>query len=150
MPMNWERKDEEGQRAAPPHRWARLLLGFVAVALLTMAAIGSSNLRAWAAQTAQAAAQVQPAKSEPEAAPGPEEVPAQAAQPRATTPNAGQSAAGAPQSGGSQAAADCASLLKLATDLKAEVDKTTKEELSVSVVRKADEIEQLARKVRKK
>ena len=54
------------------------------------------------------------------------------------------------ENGGSQVAVDCASLVKLATDLKAEVDKTTKEELSVNVVRKADEIEQLARKARKK
>ena len=42
----------------------------------------------------------------------------------------------------------CASLFMLANMLKADVDKTTKDELSVSVVRKAGEIEQLARKVR--
>jgi len=42
----------------------------------------------------------------------------------------------------------CSDLLKLATDLKAEVDKTTKDTLSVTVVRKANEIEQLAHKVR--
>jgi hypothetical protein len=36
----------------------------------------------------------------------------------------------------------------MASDLKAEVNKTTKDELSVSVVRKAGEIEQLAHKVR--
>jgi hypothetical protein len=45
-------------------------------------------------------------------------------------------------------AADTALLLKLAGDLKAEVDKTTKDTLSVTVVRKADAIEQLAHKVR--
>ena len=43
---------------------------------------------------------------------------------------------------------ECADLLKMALDLKAEVDKTTKDTLSVTVVRKASEIEQLARKVR--
>jgi hypothetical protein len=41
-----------------------------------------------------------------------------------------------------------ANLLKLANVLKAEVDKTTADELSVSVVRKAGEIEQLAHKMR--
>lgn len=43
---------------------------------------------------------------------------------------------------------ECASLLAMADSLKMEVDKTTKDELSVAVVRKAGEIEQLARKVR--
>jgi hypothetical protein len=43
---------------------------------------------------------------------------------------------------------ECANLLMLANMLKAEVEKTTKDELSVPVVRKAGEIEQLARKVR--
>ena len=47
-----------------------------------------------------------------------------------------------------EVAAQCANLLKMATDLKTEVDKTTKDELSVAVVRKAGEIEQFARKVR--
>ena len=39
-------------------------------------------------------------------------------------------------------------LLQMATDLKAEVDKSNKDQLSVSVVRKANALEQLARKVR--
>ena len=47
-----------------------------------------------------------------------------------------------------EVAAECASLLKLATDLKAQVDKTSKDELSVTVVRKAAELEQMAHKVR--
>lgn len=45
-------------------------------------------------------------------------------------------------------ALQCADLLKLATNLKASVAKSTKDELSVSVVRAADQIEQLARKMR--
>jgi len=45
---------------------------------------------------------------------------------------------------------ESARLLKLATDLKAEVDKTTKYTLSLNVIRKADEIERMARDVRKK
>ena len=47
-----------------------------------------------------------------------------------------------------QIASECADLLKMATDLKSEVDKTNRDTLSVTVVRKASAIEQLAHKVR--
>ena len=49
-----------------------------------------------------------------------------------------------------QIAEDSAKLLKLATELKAEVDKTTKDTLSLTVIRKADEIEKLAHGVKEK
>jgi hypothetical protein len=45
-------------------------------------------------------------------------------------------------------ASECAVLLTMATDLKSAVDKTTKDTLSITVVRKAGAIEQLAHKVR--
>jgi hypothetical protein len=45
---------------------------------------------------------------------------------------------------------ESARLLTLAMALKAEVDKTNKDTLSLSVIRKADEIEKLARSVRDK
>jgi hypothetical protein len=45
-------------------------------------------------------------------------------------------------------AAQCADLLKMATTLKTEVAKTTKDQLSVVVIRKADQIEKLAHKMR--
>lgn len=45
---------------------------------------------------------------------------------------------------------DSARLLKLANDLKAEVNKTSKDTLSLGVIRKADEIERLAHEVREK
>ena len=45
---------------------------------------------------------------------------------------------------------DSAKLLKLATDLKAEVDKTSKDTLSLGVIRKAEEIEKLAHSVKEK
>ncbi len=45
---------------------------------------------------------------------------------------------------------DSAHLLKLANELKAEVDKTDKDTLSISVIRKADEIERLAHIVKEK
>jgi hypothetical protein len=45
---------------------------------------------------------------------------------------------------------DGANLLKLASTLKAEVDKTTADTLSLTVIRRADEIEKLAHKMRTK
>lgn len=45
-------------------------------------------------------------------------------------------------------AADTAKLLQLANELKSEMDKSSKDMLSLSVVRKAAEIEKLAHKVR--
>jgi hypothetical protein len=47
-----------------------------------------------------------------------------------------------------QLVADTTRLLILATDLKTEVDKTNKDVLSVDVIKKADEIEKLARSVK--
>ncbi|MGA9672064.1 MAG: hypothetical protein WBQ94_22825 [Terracidiphilus sp.] len=49
-----------------------------------------------------------------------------------------------------QFADDTAKLLKLATDLKLEVDKTSKDTLSLNVIRKADEIEKLAHDVKER
>ena len=45
-------------------------------------------------------------------------------------------------------AADTDKLLELATDLKKQVDKTNKDILSVDVVKKAEEIEKLARSMK--
>ena len=45
---------------------------------------------------------------------------------------------------------DTAKLLQLSQELKAEVDKSTKNTLSVSVVKKAEEIEKLAKSVKQK
>ncbi len=45
---------------------------------------------------------------------------------------------------------ESAKLLKLAKDLKSEVDKTGRDTLSLGVIRKADEIEKLARDVKEK
>ncbi len=49
-----------------------------------------------------------------------------------------------------QIAEDSALLLKLATELKTEVDKTNKDTLSLNVIRKADAIERLAHLVKEK
>ena len=59
-----------------------------------------------------------------------------------------QAGATASGSGTPEVTKQCAELLKLATDLKAAVDKTSASTLSVTVVRKAGEIEQLAHQVR--
>lgn len=45
---------------------------------------------------------------------------------------------------------DTAKLLDLAQQLKAEVDKSSKEQMSVSVIKKAEEIEKLAKSVKEK
>jgi hypothetical protein len=45
---------------------------------------------------------------------------------------------------------DTSKLLELATQLKAEVDKTSKDTLSINVIRKAESIEKLARGVKEK
>jgi hypothetical protein len=47
-----------------------------------------------------------------------------------------------------QLADDTARLLQLANELKAEMDKSTKDTLSLTVVKKAEEVEKLAHKVR--
>jgi hypothetical protein len=85
------------------------------------------------------------AQSPPAAGP----VPAVHAQPAVPAPPASQPAAAeAGDQSRQQIDSECASLLKLATALKTDVDKTTKDELSVPVVLKAGQIEQLAHKVR--
>jgi hypothetical protein len=50
----------------------------------------------------------------------------------------------------SQIAAESTQLLAMAVDLKAAVDKTNKDTLSLNVIRKADAIEKLAKTVREK
>ena len=47
-----------------------------------------------------------------------------------------------------QLADDTAKLLALANELKAELDKSTKDTLSLSVIKKAEQVEKLAHKVR--
>jgi hypothetical protein len=78
------------------------------------------------------------------AAPATNSSPSPAAQ--SATQQAGATANPDPST--TDAAKQCAQLLALAADLKAEVDKTSAGTLSVAVVRKANQIEQLAHKVR--
>lgn len=78
---------------------------------------------------------------------------AKAAAPAANPASAPQSAAQqagvtANGTGAPRVAQQCADLLKLATDLKTAVDQSSASTLSVTVVRKAGAIEQLAHQVR--
>ena len=85
-------------------------------------------------------AQSAPVPEKTASTPGP--APATAQQP---TPPAGSIPDGARKQ---EITSACADLLKMATDLKREVDKSNANTLSVTVVRKAGAIEQLAHKVR--
>lgn len=66
----------------------------------------------------------------------------------AAEPSPQQPGAAAAQANATGVAQQCTELLRLATDLKSAVDKSSASTLSVTVVRKASEIEQLAHKVR--
>jgi len=84
------------------------------------------------------------ATSKPKPAPKPE-----AQQPESATAVRPKAAPLVPLDDSQKAVADAsANLLELANSLKREVDKTSADTLSVAVVRKAAEIEQLARKMR--
>jgi type VI protein secretion system component VasF len=61
---------------------------------------------------------------------------------------AGDAAKGQAGDSKQQVADDAARLLQLATELKAEVDKTNKDTLSLKVIRKAETIEKLAKGVK--
>ncbi len=76
----------------------------------------------------------------------------QAAKPevKAAAAGAGQADAGLANVGQSEILDETANLLKLANTLKAEVDKTTQDTLSLAVIREAGEIEKLAHKMRTK
>jgi hypothetical protein len=104
------------------------------VAILTVV----SSVAAVSQQQDQAAA-AQPATAQPATAPT-------AASP-ADSPDTQKSLK--PQSPQEkQLAEDTARLLTLANELKAEMDKSTKDTLSLSVIKKAEEVEKLAHKVR--
>ena len=132
--------------AAPSHRFRPILRWLSASGLsafLLFALAQSPAIRS--------RAQSAPAQQQDAATPAPQPASSPATPPAAATPTEPRP----PYPGMTpeekrkqEVAAECADLLKLATDLKAQVDKTGKDELSVTVVRKASELEQMARKVR--
>jgi hypothetical protein len=114
--------------------------------LIGLAAAGAGLRHAHAQAAARPVESSQSAASRPESpGQGTESPPAPTA-PQAV--NLSNGAVSAEQQRKQQVSDECANLLKMATDLKAAIDKTTQDQLSVAVVRKAGEIEQFARKVR--
>jgi hypothetical protein len=110
--------------------WGRNLL-CLAVLLVALATAGVAQQPAQTA-AAQPVAAAQPAA----AAPG-------------NTAPAADSQTAAPQTDKQkQLADDTAKLLQLANELKAELDKSSKDTLSLSVMKKAEQVEKLAHKVR--
>ncbi len=125
--------------------------GFILVPTLAQGPPGAAAAAAGAAAAASSAAPA-PKKSAASAA-------AQTSMNSADTPPPTEEAKNGSLSGGlgspaapapplNGVAAQCANLLKMATDLKTEVDKTTKDVLSLAVVREAGQIEETAKKMR--
>jgi hypothetical protein len=137
--MTWSIRSRHCAGFERPHGWLRRRRGHLCLlaccAALAIAA-GAGLLRGHA-QSAPAPATTAPEKVS--TAPAPAATGQQEGPPTANTPDETEK---------QQIAGECADLLKMATDLKFEVGKTTKDTLSVTVVRKASEIEQLAHKVR--
>ncbi len=127
-------------------------IGLCGLACITaIAGIGLSGAHRDFAQSAQAAAQANSAQANSVQVDGARPpAPQPQAKPSASVPDASVSAAPDPliHSPKQQIAIDSANLLKLATSLKAEVDKSDRNMLSVPVVRDAGAIEQLAHRMR--
>lgn len=90
----------------------------------------------------------------PASAPPQSQPPAAASAPAQTAPASAQTTTAAPaapltpaQQRSVQLAADTAQLQQLAAELKAAMDKSSKDTLSFTVIKKAQEVEKLARKV---
>jgi hypothetical protein len=144
--MSWRNEQE---RSALPARRRFLLLRRGCTAILFLAALPLSAQQP-AQQPAQPVVAPPGATGAPTPDPGPSRpltssaplaVPAQSGTQNFDAINAERK---------KEIASDSARLLKLATDLKAEVDKTDKDTLSISVIRKADKIEKLAHSVKDK
>jgi hypothetical protein len=120
------RKNHDRSGASFSPRW-RLRVGLVFTALVFLAALLVTAQQVGQPKTSTAAPAPMPGQSAPAQAQN--QYPAEAQRKK-------------------QIADESARLLAMAADLKAEVDKTTKDTLSIPVVRKAGEIEKLARSVK--
>jgi type VI protein secretion system component VasF len=170
--MKPDRSGEAASFAGRVRKRTGWLCGLAAIAVLVLA-VGLGLLRVHAQQSASSLPAIDPPKTAAKtaAASPPDQPNSQAQQtsfslpaidpPRTDAKPAANSEqqnkeqdpgdkqpAAATAQGQGDAARECADLLKMATDLKAAVDKSSKDTLSVTVVRKADEIEQYAHKVR--
>jgi hypothetical protein len=115
---------------------------FASLAILGVIA-GAGLLRSHAQSPASTSAATTPA---PAPVPANAQAPASAQSPAPSQPASAEATGDAPQK--QEIAKESAELLKMATALKIEIDKTNQDTLSLSVVRKANEIEQLAHKAR--
>jgi hypothetical protein len=115
----------------------RTVVGFLFVAGLACIAQDSRPPAAQADKPPTTQAPTAPSASEPQAA-------------DASKMTKQQKVAAADNERKKQLTDESAQLLSMALALKAEVDKTTKDTLSINVIRKADEIEKLARNVKEK
>ncbi len=123
-------------------------LVLIAVCVWPGLRVGSAQSASTMSEAASKAAQAEANQAQSDAA-GEKKASAANAQAPAPGPAAKQEAAAAltdPRQ--KQIAEESADLLKLASSLKAEVDKTTVDTLSVAVIRHAGEIEKLAHKMR--
>ncbi len=125
-------------------RWRGVVCALICAAALSIAA-GAGLIRGYGQQASFPLPTIDLPKNA--------KTPAQTSASTPVEPNQRQSAATGGPAEKSDArrpeiARESASLLRMASDLKLAVDKSTKDELSLAVVRKASEIEQLAHKVR--
>jgi hypothetical protein len=119
----------------------------VIAGMLALAAMARPGQQGSVAQTTQSPAVAPTTVSSPATAPSAPGTTAPAPKPELAKQETLDAASAARKK---QIADDCANLLNLANNLKAAMDKTDKNTLSVTVVRKAGEIEQLAHSMRTK
>jgi hypothetical protein len=156
--MHFGKNPQENERdrcaQAWRHRWGRRLACFAVMAVLACAAQPGRMASMTGSASADGAVQAQrfpvvpaAAASQASALGEPPQAATAQTQPSQTKP-AGRQDAPEVDLRKMQIAGDSAKLLSLATELKSEVDKSTKDMLSVGVIRRADEIEKLARSLR--
>lgn len=139
MKVAADRSNPFGQSGNPfPKSWLSTFLW------LAVFAFGAISLAA-AQEPAQDSAAQAPASQAPAAA----QTPASAAAPATAEAAADTPKPAIPQTPQQkQLADDTAKLLALANELKAELDKSNKDTLSLGVIKKAEQVEKLAHKVR--
>jgi len=134
--------------AGPQRRRDACLCAWVGCAAIAIA-LGAGLLSGFAESLAQSASlPPQATIAPPNAKEQVTQASLPAAQGEAPGKNGAQAKRTAIDSEKQELASECAQLLQMAAALKTEVDKTTKDTLSITVVRKAGEIEQLAHKAR--
>jgi sRNA-binding protein len=130
-----EDRSNEFSRNRKPYSKARVC-GFLWLAAFAFGAVSLAAAQE-PAQDGAAQAPVQAPAAQAPAAQTPTQAPADT--PKPATPQTPQQ---------KQLADDTAKLLSLANELKAELDKSNKDTLSLSVIKKAEQVEKLAHKVR--